>query len=307
MSLALPAHREANQSRIGRAATGHEEDMTTLLIFGASGDLTARLLLPGLGSLVAAGGLDDLSLVGSGMDAWDDDRWRRRVAESFGSVEATGELETAVARAARYLPADVTRADDLRRLLDACDGPVVIYFALPPAVAAKACAALDGVGVPAGTRLVLDKPFGHDLAGAQSLNKLLARVVHEEQIHRVDHFLGKSTVINIVGLRFANRIVEPVLNASHVESVDIVFDENLGLEGRAGYYDGAGALVDMIQSHLLQILGLLAMEPPPTLDARDLRDRKAQVLRATQVWGGDPERSSRRARYTAGTIDGRTL
>jgi len=281
--------------------------MTTLLIFGASGDLTARLLLPGLGSLVAAGGLDDLSLVGSGMDAWDDDRWRRRVAESFGSVEATGERETAVARAARYLPADVTRADDLRRLLDACDGPVVIYFALPPAVAAKACAALDGVGVPPGTRLVLEKPFGLDLAGAVSLNKLLARVVQEEQIHRVDHFLGKSTVINIVGLRFANRILEPVLDASHVESVDIVFDENLGLEGRAGYYDGAGALVDMIQSHLLQVLGLLAMEAPPTLEALDLRDRKAQVLRATRLWDDDPVKFSRRARYTAGTIDGRQL
>jgi glucose-6-phosphate 1-dehydrogenase len=129
----------------------------------------------------------------------------------------------------------------------------------------------------------------------------------EDQIHRIDHFLGKSTVINILGLRFANRILEPVLNASHVASVDIVFDENLGLEGRAGYYDGAGALVDMIQSHLLQILGLLAMDAPPSLDAREFRDRKAEVLRATRVWNNDPAAFSRRARYTAGEIDGRTL
>jgi glucose-6-phosphate 1-dehydrogenase len=281
--------------------------MQTLLILGATGDLTARLLLPGLGRLVAAGDVADLSLVGSGREEWDDDRWRRRVGESFASADATGERETAVAQAARYLPADVTRADDLHRLLDACQGEVVIYFALPPAVTAKACAALRDIGVPRGTRLVLEKPFGLDLAGAQSLNHLLAQVVHEEQIHRVDHFLGKSTVINIVGLRFANRILEPVFDASHVESVDIVFDENLGLEGRAGYYDGAGALVDMIQSHLLQILGLLAMDAPPTLDAVDLRDRKAQVLRATRLWEGDPVKFSRRARYTAGTIDGRQL
>jgi glucose-6-phosphate 1-dehydrogenase len=297
---------------VGRFVVGMRDGMTTsaqqtLLILGASGDLTARLLLPGLGRLIAAGGLAELSLVGSGMDDWDDDRWRERVRASFATVDADGERETEVVKTARYVPADVTRPDDLRRLLDATRGPIVIYFALPPAITAKACAALGDVGLPAGTRLVLEKPFGTDLGGARSLNERLARLVHEEQIHRVDHFLGKSTVINIVGLRFANRILEPVLNADHVESVDIVFDENLGLEGRAGYYDGAGALVDMIQSHLLQVLGLLAMEPPPTLDARDLRDRKAQVLRATQVWGGDPQRSSRRARYTAGTIDGRTL
>jgi glucose-6-phosphate 1-dehydrogenase len=108
-------------------------------------------------------------------------------------------------------------------------------------------------------------------------------------------------------LRFANRILEPVLNAGHVESVDIVFDESLALEGRAGYYDGAGALVDMIQSHSLQVLSLLAMEAPSTLDATDLRDGKAQVLRATRVWEDDPVAFSRRARYTAGEIDGRRL
>jgi glucose-6-phosphate 1-dehydrogenase len=284
--------------------------MQTLLILGASGDLTARLLLPGLGRLVAAGGLTELSLVGSGMEEWDDDRWRRRVGDSFASVGADGAdsgRTSALIQDARYLRADVTRGQDLRRLLDACRGEVVIYFALPPAITAEACEALSDIGVPRGTRLVLEKPFGNDLAGARSLNERLARVVHEEQIHRVDHFLGKSTVINIVGLRFANRILEPVLNASHVECVDIVFDENLGLEGRAGYYDGAGALVDMIQSHLLQVLGLLAMDAPPTLEAVDLRDRKAHVLRATRVWNGDPVKYSRRARYAAGTIGDRQL
>jgi glucose-6-phosphate 1-dehydrogenase len=114
-----------------------------------------------------------------------------------------------------------------------------------------------------------------------------------------------ATVLNIVGVRFANRIVEPVLNAEHVESVDIVFDEDLGLEGRAGYYDGAGAMVDMLQSHLLQVLSLVAMDAPPTLSDRDLSDCRAQVLRAARVWDDDPVASSYRARYTAGEIDGR--
>jgi len=276
----------------------------TLLILGASGDLTARLLLPGLGRLVDAGGVGDLTLLGSGTDDWDDGTWRDRVRESFGTV---GEAAGAVADSARYLTADVTRADDLKRLLDARDGELVIFFALPPAVTAKACTALREIGLPAGTRLVLEKPFGVDEASARSLNELLGELVPEGQIHRVDHFLGKSTVLNILGLRFANRIFEPVLNNEHVESVDIVFDEDLGLESRAGYYDGAGALVDMIQSHLLQILALIAMDAPPSLDAHEFRDRKAQVLRATHLWGDDPSTATRRARYTAGQIGDRRL
>ena len=126
-------------------------------------------------------------------------------------------------------------------------------------------------------------------------------------MYRVDHYLGMSTVLNIVGLRFANRMLESVLNGEHVHGIDIVFDEALALEGRAGYYDGAGALVDMIQSHSLQVLALLAMEAPSTLEARDVRDSKALVLRATRVWDDDPATWSRRARYTAGQVDGRRL
>jgi glucose-6-phosphate 1-dehydrogenase len=284
-----------------------EPDRQTLLILGASGDLTVRLLLPGLGALVATGGVPDLSLVGAGMEDWDDQRWRGRVHDSFATAGTPDARATAVADHARYLCADVTREQDLRRLLDACRGRVVIYFALPPAITAKACAALRGVQLPPGTRLVLEKPFGTDAATARSLNDLLVRLVPEDQIHRVDHFLGKSTVLNILGLRFANRILEPVLNNTHVAAVDVVFDEDLALEGRARYYDHAGALVDMVQSHLLQVLALLAMDAPPTLDARELRDRKAQILRATRLWDDDPVSSSRRARYAAGRIGDRRL
>ena len=209
------------------------------------------------------------------------------------------------AREARYLTADATDEKDLRRLLEACHGQVTIFFALPPAVTAQVCRTLEAIGLLPGTRLALEKPFGTDAASAASLNSL--RLIPENQIHRVDHFLGKSTVLNILGLRFANRVFEPVLNAEHVASVDIVFDENLALECRAGYYDAAGALVDMVQSHLLQVLALLTMEAPPTIDTNELRDRKAQVLRATHVWDGDPRVFSRRARYGAGSIDGRRI
>jgi glucose-6-phosphate 1-dehydrogenase len=279
----------------------------TLLILGASGDLTARLLLPGLGGLLALGGIDALSLLGAGMDDWDDDRWRARVAESFRAAGASGPAVDAVANGARYLQVDVTSETDLRRLLEACDGPPVIYFALPPAVTEKACRALVPIGVPDGTRLAMEKPFGTDARSAAALNDLLAQIVPEDHVYRVDHFAAMSTVLNILGVRFANRMFEPLLNAEHVESVKIVFDESLGLEGRAGYYDGAGAMVDMIQSHLLQVMAVLAMEAPPTLESVDVRDAKAQVLRATRLWNDDPVAFTRRARYTAGEIDGRRL
>ncbi|TDC83645.1 glucose-6-phosphate dehydrogenase [Micromonospora sp. KC606] len=279
----------------------------TLLLLGATGDLAGRLLLPGLGRLVADGAQPHLILIGSGRDDWDDERWRRRVADSFATVGADGPREAELIRASRYLPADVTREEDLRRLLAACHGQLVIFFALPPTVTARTAAALSQIGLPPGTRLMLEKPFGTDAVSARSLNDILARLVPEEQVHRIDHFLGKSTVVNILGLRFANRIFEPVLTSAHVACVDIVFDETLGLAGRAGYYDDAGALIDMVQSHLLQVLALIAMDPPPTLEARDLRGRKAQVLRATRVWDDDPPRWSRRARYTAGKIAGRRM
>ncbi|GAA4952302.1 glucose-6-phosphate dehydrogenase [Actinoplanes utahensis] len=294
----------------------------TLIILGATGDLTARLLLPGLGALLTAGHAPGLTLIGAATDDWDDERWRARVHESFSahgakaaatsSGEATPETDSAPATAevadrARYLRTDVTNPDDLRRLLAEATGSVAIFFALPPAVSARCCAALLDVDLPEGTRLVLEKPFGTGSAAATELNALIRRLVPEEQVHRVDHFLGKSTVLNILGLRFANRIFEPVLNADHVESVDIVFDENLALEGRAGYYDHAGALADMIQSHLLQILALLAMEAPFSMAAAEFRDRKADVLRATRLFSDDPAACSLRARYTSGELDGRRL
>ncbi|HWS37178.1 MAG TPA: glucose-6-phosphate dehydrogenase [Actinoplanes sp.] len=293
----------------------------TLIILGASGDLTARLLLPGLGALLTAGHVPGLTLIGASIEDWDDARWQARVHESFGvhgaraAAESAGQdtpatdsapAASAVADRARWIRTDVTDSSDMRTLLGATNGPVAIFFALPPAVTAQACEALLDVDLPPGTRFVLEKPFGTGSSSAADLNALLTRLVPEHQVHRIDHFLGKSTVLNILGLRFANRIFEPVLDSTHVASVDIVFDENLALEGRAGYYDRAGALADMIQSHLLQILALITMEAPFTLAAAEFRDRKADLLRATRLWG-TPADSSLRARYTAGDLDGRKL
>jgi glucose-6-phosphate 1-dehydrogenase len=207
----------------------------------------------------------------------------------------------------RYEKADVTSAEDLQPLIDSCPPAPALYFALPPAVTVAACKALQQVSLPEGTTLVLEKPFGTNEEGAASLNKLLAELVPENQVHRVDHFLGRSTVLNLLGVRFANRLFEPVWSNEHIDRVDIVFDEQLTLENRARYYDQAGALMDMIQSHLLQVLALVAMEPIAAVNAVDLRDAKAQVLRACRPWNDDPVGSGRQARYTQGSIEGRDV
>ena len=283
----------------------------TLLILGASGDLTGRLLLPGLARLVSRGRADGLTLVGAGSDAWTPDQWMGRLEESFADAhsqaEAHGRRELKrIRETTSYHQLDVTADGQLAELLAQLEGPVAIYFALPPRVSQLACEALDPGQVPAGTRLVMEKPFGSSEESARHLNATLAALVPEDHIHRVDHFLGKATVLNILGLRFANTFLEPVWNREHIEKVEIVFDEDLALEGRARYYDGAGALRDMIQSHLLQIMALLAVEPPASVDERDLRDAVATVLRASSI-KAPYAKSTRRARYTAGSIGGRAV
>jgi len=276
----------------------------TLVIFGAGGDLTSRLLLPGLGSFLASSRGQKLHLVGVDRVPLTDARWRAQVKKAFtGSPSALG---TAVAEGSRYLQADATNADDLSKVLEATTGRVALYFALPPAITELLVKQLSTMELPKGIVLALEKPFGTDLASARALNGLLQRFLPEDQIFRIDHFLGKSTVLDLIGLRFANRIFEPVFSNTNVEKVEIVVEETLGLEGRAGYYDKAGALTDMIQSHLLQILALTAMEPPSSVSSEDLRGAMAQVLRATRPWLRNGT-ASRRARYTAGKVGRREL
>jgi glucose-6-phosphate 1-dehydrogenase len=182
----------------------------------------------------------------------------------------------------------------------------VVYLALPNTIFLPTLQALAEVGLPDGAIVAVEKPFGRDRADAEQLNAVLHELLPEESIFRTDHFLAMQTVLNILGLRFANRVFEPLWNAQHVDRIDIVFDETLGLEGRAGYYDTAGALRDMLQNHLLQQLAIIAMEPPTAIDASTLAARKSDVLRAVRP-PTDLARDTVRARYTAGTVDGRVL
>ncbi|MBC3762110.1 glucose-6-phosphate dehydrogenase [Quadrisphaera sp. RL12-1S] len=306
----------------GRKGHTGGDPVATLLVLGASGDLASRLLLPGLARLLVSDRDEDpahghgssLQLVGAGSEDWDDDRWREVVTGAFADAQQHvdddrpdgWEAACAVRDASRYQQVDVTDPEALNALLHSCTAPVAVYFALPPAVTAKACENLVGQELPESTRLVMEKPFGSDEASAHHLNEVVAQLVPEEHVHRVDHFLGTSAVLNVFGVRFANRLFEPTWNAGHVERVDVVYDEDLGLEGRARYYDRAGALKDMIQSHLLQVLAVLAMDAPASLDEREFRDRKAQVLRATRL-AGTPAEASRRAVYTAGRMGDRDL
>ena len=216
----------------------------SLLLLGASGDLSGRLLLPAFGQLLdREESRQDVVLIGAGVEDLDSDAWQERVRTSFASGEVSEQTLKNVLDTTRYRQADVTSVPDLQSLIDSCPAAPALYFALPPSVTVAACTALQQVSLPAGTTLALEKPFGTDHDSAADLNQLLAELVPEDQVHRVDHFLGRSTVLNLIGVRFANRLFEPVWSNEHIDRVDVVFDEQLTLENRARYYDHAGAMV----------------------------------------------------------------
>lgn len=278
-----------------------------LLIFGATGDLSARYLLPGVGALMAAGKLPEgFELIGAGRDDLSDREFRTWAAEQLsrhaGNLPAAA--MDAVVASTRYRKADATDVSAVAGLSNGNGkSPIAAYLALPPAVFPAAVTALHEAGPPAGSSIVLEKPFGESLQEAVALNALLAETLPEHAVFRVDHFLAMTTVQNILGTRLANRLLEPIWNSAHIEEVEIVWDERVALEGRAGYYDGVGALKDMVQNHLLQLLCLVAMEPPVSSSERDLRDRKVDVLRSVRrLDEKDVPRRTRRGRYTGGRI-----
>lgn len=279
-----------------------EPKEVTLVIFGASGDLTHRLLIPGLGTLLNTTGRYRVTLIGAAVDDIAPDRWQQIVRDALADADTRGAKAEDLLARTRYEKLDVTDAAALGPFVSGLPADSVLYFALPPSVTIKACEALTGVDLPQGLKLGLEKPYGTSGDSARKFNELLARLVPEQQIFRVDHFLGKATVLNLLGLRFTNRILEPIWNAAHIDSVQVVVDETLALEGRAGYYDRNGALKDMIQSHLLLVLALFAMDEVASIDEREVRDLIEHTLRATSLWTGDPATSSRRARYVAGHI-----
>jgi glucose-6-phosphate 1-dehydrogenase len=251
-----------------------------------------------------------LAVVGAGSDdlATDNFRDRIRTALAEHAPDVDGAARAKVVDSLEYVRADVTNATDVATVLGTGSGPALVYLALPPALFEPTLKAVGATRVPGGSALAIEKPFGTSLDSARALNQLLHTELPEIPVFRVDHFLSDSLVQRVFALRFANRVFEPIWNRDHIEAVDLVWDETLTLEGRAGYYDRAGALRDMIQSHLLAALSFVAMEPPSRRDERSIRDARAAVLRAIPTPDeADTARTAVRGRYTAGDIAGRKV
>ena len=278
-----------------------------LVIFGANGDLASRKLMPALARLQQMGKLPSgFSVLGITRDAWGTHRLRETLERHAGDVSL--QARNALLSLVEYRRAEATDSSQLVEALKPNREPIIAYLALPPSVFLPTLEALAGASLAEGSRVVIEKPFGEDLASAQALNRLVHQSFPENAVFRIDHFLHLQTVQNVLGLRFANRVFEQLWNRDHVEQVEIVWDESLTLEGRASYYDGVGALKDMIQNHLLQLLCLAGMEAPLALDERTLRDRKIDVLRAVRRLSPEEvERYTVRARYTAGHIGERQV
>lgn len=276
-----------------------------IVILGATGDLTSRYLLPALAQLLAEDQLaSTVTITAVGRRPLTNDDYRNDVAGHMASSsDASANDATRLLERVEYRVADLADPASLREAIG--DRPVVAYLALPPDAFAAAVTGLQAAGLHRDSRIVIEKPFGHDGSSARALNDLVHRTFPERNVFRIDHFLHLRTVQNILGLRFANRLFEPLWHAEHIESVSIVWDETLGLEDRAGYYDRTGALRDVLQNHLLQQLALVVMEPPATLDERDLRDRKLDALKAVETLSRrDVAARVVRARYAAGMVEG---
>jgi glucose-6-phosphate 1-dehydrogenase len=277
-----------------------------LVILGATGDLTGRYLLGALAEMAGAGVLPaDLAIVAVARGPWDTPRFRAHAAERLerhaGHLSRAGRME--VVGRLSYVAGDVRKPAVLSQAFAADADNSVAYLALPPAVFVPAVEALASIGVSEKSRIIVEKPFGTNLGSAQLLNHLLHRHFAESSVFRLDHFLGKQTVQNLLGARFANRLFEPVWNCHHVAAVDVVWDETVALEGRSGYYDHTGALRDVVQNHLLQLLCLVAMERPAALSEKELRNRKVELLRTVRrLTPAEVAVHTRRARYGAGRV-----
>jgi len=258
-----------------------------LLLFGATGDLSRRMLLPSLCALDAEGLLDPrIEIIGTARSELDDQGFRnfvRQALEQFLPADRRGGLATFLNRLS-YQTLDATQIDSFAALADKVGQPkegLSIFLSTAPSLFEPTIRGLSQHGLAGkNVRIGLEKPLGVDLASSKIINDAVSEAFPEDRIYRIDHYLGKETVQNLLALRFANLMFEPLWNAAHIEHVQITVAETVGLESRVGYYDDSGALRDMVQNHMLQLLALVAMEPPVSYDATNVRDEKVKVLRS---------------------------
>ena len=303
-------------------------DPCMMVIFGASGDLTRRKLIPALLDIHRQGLLPStFTVLGVARTSMAHDGFREYLRQAISDAGELGEGEQKLwndfASGLHYVsldPSIPSEYDRLREMMSSLRDErhlpenTLFYLATPPNLYAPIVQSLGRVGMnsnvssEAWVRIIIEKPFGVDLDSARMLNKTVHDVFNEHQVYRIDHYLGKETVQNLLVFRFANGIFEPVWNRNYIDHVQITAAESVGVENRGGYYEQAGAMRDMVQNHMLQLLALTAMEPPVLFDAQQVRDEKHKVFQAMRpVAAGDVHRLAVRAQYTDGTVGGRPV
>jgi glucose-6-phosphate 1-dehydrogenase len=302
-----------------------KSEPTVFIIFGGTGDLNARKLAPALYNLFLDGWLPkQFSIIGTGRTQLTDEQFRKNLNEDINNFSRSGKADKAkwadFEKNIFYQVSDAKDAETYKEFgkrieAHAADWkvrPNVIYYLAVsptffPIITSNLAKAKLTTDVEK-TRVVIEKPFGHDLESAKELNKLLAGLFNEKQIYHIDHYLGKETVQNIMAFRFANSILEPIWNRNYIEHVQISVTESLGVEERGDYYDGSGAMRDMIQNHLLQLLCLIAMETPVNFNADEVRNRKVDVLNAMRRFSPEDVRMSAvRGQYAKGWMEGKEV
>ncbi len=290
------------------------QPVSKLLLFGATGDLAQRMLLPSLYGLHVDGLLPDgLTITGTARSVHDDASYRAFAGNALATYlpadrKQPEHLAAFLDRLA-YQPLDastITGFDDLADKIGDVSGGLAIFLSTAPSLFRPTIKGLESAGLAgANVRIGLEKPLGHDLASSREINDAVAEVFPEDRTFRIDHYLGKETVQNILALRFGNALFEPNWNARGIDHVQITISETVGLEGRAGYYDGSGALRDMVQNHMLQLLALVAMEPPARFDGTAIRDEKVKVLRSLRpILPVDAPQLTVTGQYGAGAVNG---